>query len=106
MIQCACGHEAVLRLFVHYRYPRAEWLPEAVDPYYVHGGAGSIETCGNPQCEADAFLACRERIIDNHVLMPGSWMPSGLSAEQMAGLELQVMLSPEGGISVIGGECA
>ena len=33
------------------------------DPRYVRGGAGCIETCGNPPCEAGAFLACRERIL-------------------------------------------
>lgn len=82
---CACGRPAVLRLAVHYKYPRAGWLPEAMDPYFVHGGGLGIETCGDPQCEADAFLACREQIVDGHVLVP-----SALTAEQVAGLELQV----------------
>jgi hypothetical protein len=88
MNTCTCGHEATLRLPVHYRYPRREYLPEAMDPQYVHGGGYNIFTCGNPQCEADAFLACRERIIGNHTLL--SWL-SALSAEQAAALDLEVL---------------
>mgnify|MGYP001604594644 CR=1 FL=1 len=33
---------------------------------------------------------CREQIIDDHVLTPRPWLPSGLSAEQMAELVLEV----------------
>jgi len=89
---CICGQPTTVKLYVHYKYPRTEYLPEAMDPHYVHGGGYSIETCGSPQCEPDAFLARREQIAD------------GLSSEQAAVLELQVMLSPEDGMSVIGDE--
>lgn len=94
---CTCGSAATLKLFAHYRYPRTEWMPEAMDPHYVHGGGYSIEVCGNPQCEADAFLACREQIISN------SRRP-GLTDGQIAGLELQVALRPEDMMRVLGGD--
>jgi len=88
--RCACGKPATVKQHIHYKYPRSEWLPEAVDPYYVHGGGRSIETCGSRFCERAALVACREQIIDSHVLSPRSWLPSGLSAEQMASLELEM----------------
>ena len=87
---CACGHDAVFRQFVRYSYPRAEHLPEAADPWRIHGGGYSIRTCGNPECEPAALETCREQIIDNCVLQSRPWLPSGLSVEQMAGLELGV----------------
>ena len=95
---CICGQPATMRLYVHYKYPRAEYLPEAVDPEYVHGFGRSFTTCGDPGCEADAFLACREKIVD-HSLLNCPWV----SAWQMAALELQVVLSPGGGMRVLGG---
>lgn len=101
---CACGSPVTLRLYVDYSYPRAEYLPEAMDPWRVHCGGYSMWTCGNPRCEPDALLACREQIIDNFVLTPRPWMPCGLSAEQVAGLELRVTSSPEDGIRIIGSE--
>ena len=88
---CVCGQPSTLKMYVRYKYPRTEWLPAAGDPYYVHGGGQSFTTCGNPHCEADAFLACRDEIIDHHVLTPRPWLPSGLGAEQLAGLELFVI---------------
>jgi hypothetical protein len=100
---CACGGPVILRLFVHYAYPRAEYLPEAADPWRVQGGGYSMWTCGNPQCEPDALLAVREQIIDHFVLNPRSWMPCGLSAEQMAGLELYVGASSSDGVRILGG---
>jgi len=99
---CACGSPVTLRLFVNYTYPRAEYLAEAGDPWRVHGGGYSMWTCGNPACEPDALLAVREQIIDDHVLLPHSWLPCGLSAEQMAGLELLVGMSPADHISALG----
>jgi len=90
MTWCSCGHEAIFKQYVRYKYPRSEWLPDAMDPYYVHGGGRSIETCGNRFCERAALVACREQIIDSHVLDQCSWLPCGLSTEQMAGLELEV----------------
>jgi hypothetical protein len=90
MTWCICGHEAIFKQYVHYQYPRTEWLPGADDPYRVHGGGYSIMTCGNPQCELGALLACRVQIIDGFVFTPRPHLPSGLSAEQMAGLELEV----------------
>lgn len=98
---CSCGSPVTLRLFVHHRYPRTEYEPMAVDPYYVHGGGWDILTCGNPQCEADAFLAVREQIIDHHLRMC-TWVPLQEAAEQMAGLELLVVASPGEGIRVLG----
>ena len=88
---CVCGQPVTMRLCVHYKYPRTGWLPEAADPYYVRGGGYSLTTCGNPQCEPDALLACREQIIDGFVFTPRPYLPSGLSAEQVAGLELEVL---------------
>ncbi len=82
MIQCACGQMARVRLYVHYKYPRTNWLPGAMDPFNVHGGGYSIITCGNPQCEPDALLACREQIISS----------SGLSGERAVALELDVFV--------------
>ena len=87
---CTCGHDAIFRQHVRYSYPRDEFLPEAVDPWRVHGGGYSIRTCGNPECEQVALENCRGQIIDDCVLLPHPWMPSGLSAEQMAGLELGI----------------
>lgn len=90
---CACGHPALKQFSINYKYPRAEYLAEAMDPYYAHGGDGHIWTCGNPQCEPSAFLAARERVIDHHVLVPRPWMPCGLSAGQMTGLEVELKVS-------------
>jgi hypothetical protein len=59
---CQCGEPATERLTVRYRYPRAEPVPEAMDPYYVHGGGG-LGTCGSPACEAAAMLAHRAALI-------------------------------------------
>jgi hypothetical protein len=88
---CACGHDAIFRQPVHYSYPRAVWLPEAThDPWRIHGGGYSIRTCGNPQCEPAVLGKLREQIIDDHVLTPRPWLPSGLSAEQMTELVLEV----------------
>jgi len=97
---CICGQPASVRLYVHYRYPRTEYEPMAVDPHYVHGGGPSFTTCGSPQCGAGAFLACRERIISDHLRMC-TWLPLSVAAEQMAGLELEVALSPGAGIRVL-----
>lgn len=87
---CTCGHDAIFRQIVHYSYPRGEFLPEADDPWRVHGGGYSIRTCGNPHCEPVALEVCRGQIIDDCVLTPRSWLPSGLTADQMAGLVLGV----------------
>jgi hypothetical protein len=95
---CVCGQSATVRLYVNYKYPRTEWLPEAGDPEYVHGGGVSFTTCGEPECEPDAFLACREELIDHH-LLECPW----ISAEQMTALELQVALSPGDGMRILGG---
>ncbi len=102
-VLCVCGQPAVIKLYVHHRYPRTEYLPEAVDPFYVHGGGWHIETCGNPACEPDALAVCREQIIDFYVLASG-WMPCGLTGAQMAGLELSVSATPGGGVRVIDDE--
>ena len=87
---CACGRMAVKTLSVRYRYLRAEPLPDAMDPHYVLGGGYRVSLCGNPFCERRAFVTCREEIIDHFVLNPRPGLPSGLSAEQMAGLEMEV----------------
>jgi hypothetical protein len=87
MTRCACGRPAIQRLYVRYRYPRVRWAPDAMDPFYVHGGGCRIETCGNPQCEPDAFLACRERIATR-----------GMTVGQAAELELIAMLRPGDGV--------
>jgi hypothetical protein len=98
---CACGHEAVKRLFVNYRYPRAGFLAEAMDPWYVRGGGWSIWTCGNPLCEPDALLAVREDIID-HSLTCFPWV----AGWQMAAIELYVSLEPGAVMRTLGGETA
>ena len=83
---CFCGQPAILQQSVHYSYPREQYLPEAKDPWSVHGGGYCIRTCSSPQC-ADAALAdCRVRIIDDSVLLPHAW----LSNEQIDGLELEI----------------
>lgn len=85
---CVCGQAAATRLHVHYRYPRRQHEPEAMDPWYVHGGGYHILTCGDPACEAAAYLAAREHIIDDMVMMrPPDLQPS---REQLEGLELAV----------------
>jgi hypothetical protein len=99
---CACGSPLALRLFIHCRYPRTAYLPEAMDPWYVHGSGYSIEICGDPRCEPDALAACRTQIIDDYVLRALPWMPSGLTDEQIAGLELAATREPGGLISVLG----
>lgn len=102
-VLCACGAPATVKLYVHHKYPRAGWLPEAADPWNIHGGGESIEICEDPRCEPDALLACRVRIIDHSVLRP--WPGScGLSDEQIAGLELVATRGTEGLMGVFGGE--
>jgi hypothetical protein len=100
-VLCACGQPATLKLYVLHRYPRTEYLPEATDPWSVHGGGYSIEICDDPRCEPDALADCRTRIIDHSVLRawPG---PSGLSDEQIAGLELVATRSPRGLMYIAG----
>jgi hypothetical protein len=100
-VTCTCGQPATLKLYVRYRYPRTQYLAEAVDPWYVQGGGESIEICGDPRCEPDALAVCRTRIIDQSVLqaLPGS---CGLTSEQIAGLELAATREPGGLISVLG----
>jgi hypothetical protein len=87
---CACGQPGTVDLYVRYAYPRAEYEPLAVDPHHVHGGGHRVLFCGNRFCERAGLVACREEIIDHFVLNPRPNMPSGLSAEQMAALELEV----------------
>jgi hypothetical protein len=77
---CPCGDPVAVTMIVRYRYPRAEWVMEAMDPYYVHGTGGFVKTCGDPRCEPDAFLACLERAGGDH-----------LTAEEAAGLEVMVV---------------
>ena len=99
---CVCGQPASVRLYVYFRYPRTEPEPMAVDPYYVHGSGYSFTTCGSTQCGASAFLTCREQIISDHLRMC-TWIPLDVAAEQMAGLEVKVALSPGAGIRVLDG---
>lgn len=85
---CACGQPAATTLHVHYKYPRREYLPEACDPWYVHGGGYHLLTCGDPACEASAYLAVREQIIDDMVMLwPPDLQPSDA---QLAGVELAI----------------
>ena len=85
---CFCGLPTVLEQHVRYSYPRAEYVPQAMDPWRVHGGGYCIRTCGNPQCNLDSreIADCRVRIIDDSVLVPHAW----LSNEQIDGLELEI----------------
>lgn len=101
---CACGSPLTLRLSVHYRYPRTEYEPMAVDPWFVHGSPGrDILTCGDPKCEPDALLAIREHIIDHH-LRTYTWIPLQEAGAHMAGLELLVTSTFEDGVRILGGE--
>jgi hypothetical protein len=58
-----CGKLAEQCLYVHYRYPRTEVIPEPSGPYYVNGGGGRLLVCGSPVCGATAMLAKQERIL-------------------------------------------
>lgn len=61
--ECAgCGGPVIDRLSVQYRYPRDAYLPEAVDPWWVHGGMPLL-SCGSLACGAAALLAA----IDKHI---------------------------------------
>lgn len=83
---CFCGQAADVKQHVRYAYPREEHLPQAGDPWRVHGGGYCIRTCGNEKCTEAALADCRVRIIDDSVLLPHAW----LSNEQIDGLELEI----------------
>jgi hypothetical protein len=91
---CACGQPATRTLYISHRYPRAEYLPEAVDPLYVHCGGYRLLVCEDPGCEPVAFLACREQIIEDLVMRHGM-MGRELTGEQLAGVELRVIPNDE-----------
>ena len=84
---CACGKPATKTLYIHTRYPRRRYEPDAMDPWFVHGGAGAMLTCGSPRCTT-ALLNWhyRPRIVDD-MTRPGGL---SLNPEQLAGLELTV----------------
>lgn len=85
---CTCGQPATTKLYVHYKYPRRRHEPDAMDPWFVHGGGWHALTCGDPGCEPAAFLAARERVMEHMVLgYPPDLAPN---AAQLAGLDLIV----------------
>lgn len=49
-----CGQTAACRIQFHAVSPRGEYDPSCMDPYFSHG-SWSVETCGSPGCEAEAF---------------------------------------------------
>jgi len=57
-----CDGPVQHRLCVQYKYPRNDFLPEAVDPWYVHGSAPLL-TCGSPACGAVGLLSVIDRIV-------------------------------------------
>jgi hypothetical protein len=68
---CAgCGGPALDRLTVRYRYARDVIIPEAADPWYVHGGA-PLRSCGSTACGASALLAVMEEVITKVMLAHG-----------------------------------
>jgi hypothetical protein len=52
--RCWCGEAIANTIYLHFRYPRATFEPDAVDPWYVHG-CRPTPTCGSAGCEAEAY---------------------------------------------------
>ena len=65
-----CGGPAWDSLTVSYRYPRAECLPQAQDPWNVWGWS-YLRTCGSVGCQADGLLAVVDEIITNTAVTHG-----------------------------------
>lgn len=53
---CRCGEPVTSAIYLRYRLPREQFLPEAMDPWYVNGSSPA-STCGAPGCEAEAYAA-------------------------------------------------
>lgn len=69
--QCpGCGQGATDCLTLSYRYPRAEYLPEAADPWNVQGSS-PVRTCGSVACEAAAVLTAVDEIITRTAVNSG-----------------------------------
>jgi hypothetical protein len=66
----ACGEPAPDRLTIRYRYPRPACIPEAADPWHVHGSR-SLRTCGSVACGAAALLAVIDEIISDAAIVFG-----------------------------------
>jgi len=65
-----CGQPAAARLSIRYRYPRAEYLPEAADPWHVQG-CSPLWACGSVACEAAGLLAVVDEVITDTAVHHG-----------------------------------
>lgn len=67
-IVCKCGKPADTTLYLHYRRPRENFEPMAVDQWFVHGSA-PCRTCGDPGCQADIYNALMAEHPDAEVFV-------------------------------------
>lgn len=65
---CYCGDPLTSTLYFHFRYPRASYSPDCVDPWYVHGSAPTA-TCGSPACEAEGYAEVLEEHPDADIVI-------------------------------------
>jgi hypothetical protein len=71
-MNCRCGRPAAVNLGIHYRYRRARFEADAMDPRYVHGN-WPADICGSAACEGAVHAEIRADRPD--VLLPGDPEP-------------------------------
>ena len=54
MKSCRCGQPGTNELYLHYRRPRPEFEPLAVDQWNIHG-SWPLTSCGSAACEAEEY---------------------------------------------------